>query len=258
MGSPRRPRSSPPCSLGWSDAHDPQVSIPATLKWEDLIPRLGTLDRTLGEPPLKNLRARTQENILIKAAARVTRKKRHFYRSSENSFRRMNGFPFVIGGPQQRFHLAQEKPRPVLKPAASRMAFRQWAIRDLSFEGSSPPTRPDRIVSRGDSRVAKPFELLQLLNTGHSGTLFHHPCELRATRPRAVLPVAFLQKRRGPPLSAAIKTNIADSLNVSSSKSSAGLDGDTFPEVPPNQPDTTRMRILFRLRRSVPGQADHP
>jgi pilus assembly protein CpaF len=83
------------------------------------------------------------------------------------------------------------------------------AIRDLLK--AALRHRPDRIVL-GEIRGGEAFDLLQLLNTGHSGTLstIHATPRNRASRGSRVASC-----RAGSNcLTAPIKTNIADSLNV--------------------------------------------
>ena len=83
------------------------------------------------------------------------------------------------------------------------------AIRDLLK--AALRRRPDRIVL-GEIRGGEAFDLLQLLNTGHSGTL----CTIHANSAQQGLPrftSCVLQSGVDLPYRA-IKTNIADSLNV--------------------------------------------
>src|SRR5229473_8464448 len=71
--------------------------------------------------------------------------------------------------------------------------------------------RPDRIIL-GEIRGGEAFDLLQLLNTGHSGTL----CTVHAnSAPQGISRFTTCVLQSGVELPyRAIKTNIADSLNV--------------------------------------------
>jgi len=83
------------------------------------------------------------------------------------------------------------------------------AIRDLLE--AAPRHRPDRIVL-GESRGGEAFDLLQLLNTGHSGTLSTIHAN-SAQQGLARFTSCVLQSGIDLPYRA-VKTNIADSLNV--------------------------------------------
>jgi pilus assembly protein CpaF len=83
------------------------------------------------------------------------------------------------------------------------------AIRDLLK--ASLRHRPDRIIL-GEIRGAEAFDLLQLLNTGHSGTLSTIHAS-SAKQGLARFTSCVLQSGIELPYSA-IKTNIGDSLNV--------------------------------------------
>ena len=83
------------------------------------------------------------------------------------------------------------------------------AIRDLLK--ASPRHRPDRIIL-GEIRGGEAFDLLQLLNTGHSGTLSTVHAS-SAAQALARFTSCVLQSGIELPYRA-IKSNIADSLNV--------------------------------------------
>jgi pilus assembly protein CpaF len=83
------------------------------------------------------------------------------------------------------------------------------AIRDLLK--AALRHRPDRIVL-GEIRGGEAFDLLQLLNTGHSGTLSTIHAN-SAQQGLARFTSCVLQSGVGLPYRA-IKTNIADSLNI--------------------------------------------
>ncbi len=105
--------------------------------------------------------------------------------------------------------LAKSQISSVLKLVRHRMV-PAVAIRD--FSKASLRHRPDRIIL-GEIRGGEAFDLLQLLNTGHSGTLstVHansaQASDLRASRAACLQSGVELPYR-------AIKTNIGDSLNV--------------------------------------------
>ncbi len=71
--------------------------------------------------------------------------------------------------------------------------------------------RPDRIIV-GEIRGGEAFDLLQLLNTGHSGTLSTVHAN-SAAQGISRFTTCVLQRGVGMPYRA-IKTNIADSLNI--------------------------------------------
>ena len=71
--------------------------------------------------------------------------------------------------------------------------------------------RPDRIIV-GEIRGGEAFDLLQLLNTGHSGTLSTVHAN-SAAQGISRFTTCVLQRGVGMPCRA-IKTNIADSLNI--------------------------------------------
>ncbi len=125
------------------------------------------------------------------------------------------------------------------------------AIRDLLK--AALRHRPDRIVL-GEVRGSEAFDLLQLLNTGHSGTLSTIHAS-SAQQGLARFTSCVLQSGVELPFKA-IKTNIADSLNVV-------IHVERRPgrryisEVLLDQQLRPRCGLV-RLRRRVPGQAGSP
>ena len=136
------------------------------------------------------------------------------------------------------------------KRAANRTAFPAVAIRDLLK--ASLRHRPDRIIL-GEIRGGEAFDLLQLLNTGHSGTLSTIHAN-SAKQGLARFTSCVLQSGIELPYRA-IKTNIADSLNVV-----VQVERRPGRTVYLGSPRNQRLRPgrgPVRLRRGLPGQAGH-
>jgi pilus assembly protein CpaF len=180
----------PPCSLGGVTLTIRKFNT-RHFEMEDLI-RAGTLDRALANHLEDYVLAR--KNILISGG---TGTGKTTLLSILGKFIPQDERVLVIEDTAE-IHLMQEN---LVRFEARREqnGLPAVAIRDLLK--AALRHRPDRIVL-GEIRGGEAFDLLQLLNTGHSGTL-------------STIHANSAQQQSGVELPyRAIKTNIADSLNV--------------------------------------------
>jgi pilus assembly protein CpaF len=190
----------PPCSLGGVTLTIRKFNT-RHFEMEDLI-RAGTLDRALANHLEDYVLAR--KNILISGG---TGTGKTTLLSILGKFIPQDERVLVIEDTAE-IHLAQEN---LVRFEARREqnGFPAVAIRDLLK--AALRHRPDRIVL-GEIRGGEAFDLLQLLNTGHSGTLSTIHAN-SAQQGLARFTSCVLQSGVELPYRA-IKTNIADSLNV--------------------------------------------
>ena len=190
----------PPCSLGGVTLTIRKFNT-RHFEMEDLI-RTGTLDRPLANHLEDYVLAR--KNILICGG---TGTGKSTLLSILGKFIPQEERVLVIEDTAE-IHLTQEN---LVRFEARREqnGFPAVAIRDLLK--AALRHRPDRIVL-GEVRGSEAFDLLQLLNTGHSGTLSTIHAS-SAQQGLARFTSCVLQSGVELPFKA-IKTNIADSLNV--------------------------------------------
>src|SRR5208282_1445009 len=190
----------PPCSLGGVTLTIRKFNT-RRFEMEDLI-RAGTLDLSLANHLKDYVLAR--KNILISGG---TGTGKTTLLSILGKFIPQDERVLVIEDTAE-IHLAQEN---LVRFEARREqnGFPAVAIRDLLK--AALRHRPDRIVL-GEIRGGEAFDLLQLLNTGHSGTLSTIHAS-SAQQGLARFTSCVLQSGVEIPFRA-IKTNIADSLNV--------------------------------------------
>jgi pilus assembly protein CpaF len=191
----------PPCSLGGVTLTIRKFNTTRHFEMEDLI-RAGTLDRPLANHLEDYVLAR--KNILICGGTGT----------GKSTLLSILG-KFI---PQEERVLVIEDTAEIQLPQQNLVRFEARreqnglpavAIRDLLK--AALRHRPDRIVL-GEVRGSEAFDLLQLLNTGHSGTLSTIHAS-SAQQGLARFTSCVLQSGVELPFKA-IKTNIADSLNV--------------------------------------------
>jgi pilus assembly protein CpaF len=191
----------PPCSLGGVTLTIRKFNTTRHFEMEDLI-RAGTLDRPLANHLEDYVLAR--KNILICGGTGT----------GKSTLLSILG-KFI---PQEERVLDIEDTAEIQLPQQNLVRFEARreqnglpavAIRDLLK--AALRHRPDRIVL-GEVRGSEAFDLLQLLNTGHSGTLSTIHAS-SAQQGLARFTSCVLQSGVELPFKA-IKTNIADSLNV--------------------------------------------
>ena len=191
----------PPCSLGGVTLTIRKFNTTRHFEMEDLI-RAGTLDRGLANHLEDYVLAR--KNILICGGTGT----------GKSTLLSILG-KFI---PQDERVLVIEDTAEIQLPQQNLVRFEARreqnglpavAIRDLLK--AALRHRPDRIVL-GEVRGSEAFDLLQLLNTGHSGTLSTIHAS-SAQQGLARFTSCVLQSGVDLPFKA-IKTNIADSLNV--------------------------------------------
>jgi pilus assembly protein CpaF len=191
----------PPCSLGGVTLTIRKFNTTRHFEMEDLI-RAGTLDRPLANHLEDYVLAR--KNILIAGSTG----------SGKSTLLSILG-KYI---PQEERVLVIEDTAEIQLPQKNLVRFEARreqngvpavAIRDLLK--AALRHRPDRIVL-GEVRGGEAFDLLQLLNTGHSGTLSTIHAN-SAQQGLARFTSCVLQSGVELPYRS-IKTNIADSLNV--------------------------------------------
>ena len=190
----------PPCSLGGVTLTIRKFNT-RHFEMEDLI-RIGTLDRTLANRLEDCVLA--QKNILISGG---TGTGKTTLLSILGKFIPQDERVLVIEDTAE-IQLAQEN---LVRFEARREQNGHPAVAIRDLLKAALRHRPDRILV-GEIRGGEAFDLLQLLNTGHSGTL----STIHATTAKqglARFTSCVLQSGVDLPYRA-IKTNIADSLNI--------------------------------------------